>query len=146
VGTVITPSQLHAAADAGARFAVAPGFDEEIVTLGTDRGLDVVPGVATPTEISRALRAGVDHVKLYPAGALGGTDYLDALVGPFPGVRFLPSGGVSAASAATWAAHPAVFAISGSWMVPRDAIAAGDFGRIAELSRAAVDSLDGVAR
>lgn len=146
VGTVITPAQLHAAADAGARFAVAPGFDEEIVTLGADRGLDVVPGVATPTEVSRALRAGVDHVKLYPAGALGGTAYLDALVGPFPGVRFLPSGGVSAASAAAWAAHPAVFAISGSWMVPRDAIAAGDFGRIAELSRAAVDSLGGVQR
>ncbi|MCS5714775.1 bifunctional 4-hydroxy-2-oxoglutarate aldolase/2-dehydro-3-deoxy-phosphogluconate aldolase [Herbiconiux sp. CPCC 205716] len=146
VGTVITPSQLHAAADAGARFAVAPGFDEEVVALGLERGLDVVPGVATPSELSRALRAGIDHVKLYPAGALGGTDYLDALVGPFPGVRFLPSGGVNASTAATWAGHPAVFAISGSWMVPRDAIAAGDFGRIAELARAAVVSIAEVTR
>ena len=138
VGTVVSPGQLDAAVGAGARFAVTPGFDDEVVAAAQAQGLDIVPGIATPTELGRALRAGIDHVKVFPAGVLGGTAYLDALAGPFPGARFLPSGGVSQGNAGEYLAHPSVFAVSGGWVVPRDAIAAGDFARIEGLARAAV--------
>ena len=141
VGTVLTVEQLDAAAEAGAQFAVTPGFDDAVVRAAQARGLDIVPGVATPTELSRALRAGIDHVKVFPAGVLGGPAYLSALAGPFPDARFLPSGGVSAATAFDYLTHPSVFAVSGAWMVPRDAIAAGDFAHITALATSAVESL-----
>ena len=136
-GTVLTVDQVDRCVDAGARFLVSPGFDDEVVARARHHDVAVFPGVATATEIQRALRAGLDVVKFFPADRLGGLDMIRALAAPFADVRFLPSGGVSASNAAEYLRHPAIFGVSGSWMVTRDAIAAGDFDAIVHLSRSA---------
>ncbi|MDF2990468.1 MAG: 2-keto-3-deoxy-6-phosphogluconate aldolase [Microbacterium sp.] len=129
-GTVLTLAQADAAVDAGARFAVTPGYDPAVADRLRAGGVAVVPGVATPTEVQRALGDGFTDVKIFPAGHLGGAGYLDALHGPFPDMRFIPSGGVSPDSLGDYLRRSWVLAASGSWMVPRDAIARGDFDTI----------------
>ncbi|MAB91708.1 MAG: keto-deoxy-phosphogluconate aldolase [Planctomycetes bacterium] len=136
-GTVVTPEQVTEAVDAGARFVVSPGLDEGVVRRCNDLSIPVIPGVATPTEMIRAVQLGLEIVKLFPAGALGGISYLKAVAAPFPGLRFMPTGGVSASNVREWLTHPRVFACGGSWMVPPDALADGDFERIEALVRQA---------
>ncbi|NRA95202.1 MAG: bifunctional 4-hydroxy-2-oxoglutarate aldolase/2-dehydro-3-deoxy-phosphogluconate aldolase [Planctomycetes bacterium] len=136
-GTVVAPEQVTQAVDAGARFVVSPGLDEDVVGRCNELSVPVFPGVATPTEMTRALRIGLEIVKLFPAGALGGMSYLRSVAAPFPGLRFMPTGGVSASNLREWLAHPRVFACGGSWMVPADALADGDFDRIEALVREA---------
>jgi 2-dehydro-3-deoxyphosphogluconate aldolase/(4S)-4-hydroxy-2-oxoglutarate aldolase len=138
-GTVLTPEQVESCADAGARFIVSPGFDDDVVTRAQDLGLGVLPGVATATEVQRAVRAGLSELKLFPADRLGGLAMIDSLSGPFPGLRYLPSGGVTTGNAVEYLAHPSVFAISGSWMATRAAIAAGDFEGIRAASAGAME-------
>lgn len=135
-GTVLEPDDVDRAVEAGARFVVSPGLAEDVVERSIALGVDVIPGVATATEVHRALRLGLSRLKLFPAGPLGGVAAVNALAGPFPEVRFLPSGGVTAENAGTYLASPSVFAVSGSWMARRDLIASGDFGAIERLSRA----------
>ena len=138
-GTVLTTEQLEASADAGARFIVSPGFDDDVVARAQALGLGVLPGVATATEVQRAVRAGLSELKLFPADRLGGLAMIDSLSGPFPGLRYMPSGGVTTANAVEYLAHPSVFAISGSWMATRAAIAAADFDGIRAASAAAME-------
>ena len=133
-GTVLTLDDLEASADAGARFVVSPGFDEVIVQRARELALLVLPGVATATEVQRAVVAGVDTVKFFPANRLGGLATIAALAAPFVRTSFVPSGGVTAANALEYLAHPAVPAVSGSWMVTRQLIADGDFASIERLS------------
>ncbi|GAA1054983.1 ketohydroxyglutarate aldolase [Agromyces luteolus] len=137
-GTVLTPEDVDRVVDAGARFVVSPGLADDVVERALALGVGVVPGVATATEVQRAVRLGLDRLKLFPAGPLGGLGLIRALAGPFPDVRFLPSGGVSAANAAGYLADPNVFAVSGSWMATRELIATGDVDAIERLSREAV--------
>lgn len=141
VGTVLSAADVDRATDVGAHFAVSPGIDEGAIVRAAERGLPLLPGAATATEIMTALRLGCDAVKLFPAGLLGGLDAVDAFAAPFPGVGFVPSGGVTPANAAAYLAHRAVPAVSGSWMVRRDDIVAGDFSRIRDLARRAADSV-----
>jgi 2-dehydro-3-deoxyphosphogluconate aldolase/(4S)-4-hydroxy-2-oxoglutarate aldolase len=136
-GTVTTAAQAVTAIDAGSRVIVSPGFDEGGAVVCRERGVAYLPGVATATEIMRARAAGVAVLKLFPAEAIGGLATLKALAGPFPDVRFVPTGGVDEARAAEYLAHPAVLAVGGSWMVPRDAVNAGEWARIKELARGA---------
>jgi 2-dehydro-3-deoxyphosphogluconate aldolase/(4S)-4-hydroxy-2-oxoglutarate aldolase len=136
-GTVTTAAQAVTAIDAGSRFIVSPGFDDGVAVVCRERGVAYLPGVATATEIMRARAAGLDVLKLFPAEAIGGLATLKALAAPFPDVRFVPTGGVDEARAAEYLAHPAVLAVGGSWMVPRDAVNAGDWARIKELARGA---------
>jgi 2-dehydro-3-deoxyphosphogluconate aldolase/(4S)-4-hydroxy-2-oxoglutarate aldolase len=133
-GTVLDVEQVEACVDAGARFIVSPGFDDEIVAAAHARGVAVLPGVATATELQRARRAGLGVVKFFPADRLGGLPTIEALAAPFASMRFVPSGGVSATNAREYLAHPAIHSVSGSWMVTRTAIAAGDFAAIARLA------------
>lgn len=145
-GTVLTVEQVDAAADAGARFLVSPGLDDAVIARAAERGIPIVPGVATATEIQRALGRGIRQLKLFPANLVGGLAAVRAFAGPFPDVRFLPSGGVSAGNAAEYLASPSVFAVSGSWMVPAAAIAAGDFEAVRALSAEAVDAISVVTK
>ena len=138
-GTVLTPEQVDSCAGAGAQFIVSPGVDDDVVARAQALGLGVLPGIATATEVQRALRAGLSDLKLFPADRLGGLAMIDSLTGPFPDVRFMPSGGVSAANAVEYLAHRSVFAISGSWMATRAAIAAGDFEAVRSASAAAIE-------
>lgn len=136
-GTVLDTEQLRRALDAGAAFVVSPGLDEEVVEAALAAGVPVLPGVQTATEVQRGLRLGLDRLKLFPAGVVGGLGLIDALAPVFPGVRFMPSGGVSAANLADYLAHPAVFAASGSWIASAERVAAGA-DAIAEAAREAV--------
>jgi 2-dehydro-3-deoxyphosphogluconate aldolase/(4S)-4-hydroxy-2-oxoglutarate aldolase len=140
-GTVITADQVDAAVDAGARFIVSPGLDLEVVARASELGVTVLPGIATPSELQAAVRAGLSAVKVFPVEQLGGLRFIDALSAPFPDVRFFPSGGIRPDAARSYLDHPAVFAIGASWMVSRADIAGGRFDLIARASRAAVTAL-----
>jgi len=134
-GTVLSARQTDAVADAGGRFIVSPGYSTAVNRRAHELGVAMLPGVATPTELQRARDDGYTHVKVFPAAVLGGPAYIDALAGPFPDMMLLPSGGLTPENLATYLQRPTVFAGSGSWMVPRAAIAAGDFVTIRRLAR-----------
>jgi len=136
-GTVTTTTQVDQALEAGARFAVSPGFDEVVAQRCVDVGLPLLPGVSTASDIMRARRAGFHVLKLFPAEAIGGLRTLNALAAPFPDVRFVPTGGINETLAVSYLAHPAVLAIGGSWMVPHDAIVAQAWSRVESAARAA---------
>ncbi len=137
-GTVLTADQARAAIDAGAAFIVSPGLDERVVQVAQDAGLRVFPGIATATELQRAWNLGLDIVKFFPAGLAGGTAMLKALSAVFRGVKFMPTGGVSAANLADYLAVPAVIACGGSWLTPADEIKAGNYSAIERLAREAL--------
>ncbi|MFJ3805144.1 bifunctional 4-hydroxy-2-oxoglutarate aldolase/2-dehydro-3-deoxy-phosphogluconate aldolase [Streptomyces sp. NPDC090073] len=134
-GTVITPEQVDACVAAGARFLVSPGWTEALLTAMRGSGVPFLPGVSTTSEVVALLERGVREMKFFPAQAAGGTAYLRSLAGPLPQARFCPTGGIGAATAAEYLALPNVGCVGGSWMVPADAVAAGDWARIEELAR-----------
>lgn len=136
-GTVLTAEQADAAIDAGASFVVSPGLADDVVAACVARSVPVVPGVVTPTEAMRARALGLRTVKFFPAEASGGPAAVAALASVFPDLRFVPTGGIDASRAAAYRELPSVEAVGGSWMVPRAAIAAGDFETIEELCRTA---------
>ena len=136
-GTVLTVEQAEQATQAGARYVVAPGFDPAVVDWCQAHNVPVIPGVATPTEISMALARGLDLLKFFPAEAMGGVPTLRALSAPFASVRFVPTGGITAANLPQYLALPNVAACGGSWMVKESMISAGKFTEIARLSRQA---------
>jgi 2-dehydro-3-deoxyphosphogluconate aldolase / (4S)-4-hydroxy-2-oxoglutarate aldolase len=138
-GTVLTVEQAQKAADAGARFIVTPGFDVAIVDWCVEREIPVTPGVMTPTEINMALNKGLSVLKFFPAEAAGGVKTLKAIGGPYSGVRFIPTGGISPANLADYLRLPTVIACGGSWLVKKQLIADGEFDRIAELTAEAVE-------
>lgn len=137
-GTALTAADVDRAVEAGARFVVSPGLDDAVIARSADLGVSHVPGVATATEVQRARSAGLGRLKFFPAGPMGGLATIEALSAPFPGVRFMPSGGVGASNAAEYAASHAVFAVSGSWMAPRALIAEGAWTEITRRSRDAM--------
>ncbi|MFI5228672.1 MAG: bifunctional 4-hydroxy-2-oxoglutarate aldolase/2-dehydro-3-deoxy-phosphogluconate aldolase [Gemmatimonadales bacterium] len=142
-GTVLTPAQLCAARDAGARFIVAPGLNARVVQESRAQGLPIYPGVATPTEIEAALELGLDTLKFFPAEPMGGLPYLKAIAGPYVDVRFIPTGGINAGNVSPYLGFSRVVACGGSWMAPADWIAAKQFDRIRDESRRAVAAAAG---
>lgn len=136
-GTVTSAELASAAVRAGARFVVSPGLDDDVVRTATTLGVPVVPGVATATELQRAARLDVTIVKLFPAEQIGGPALVGAFAAVWPGMRFVPTGGISATNADRYLAHAEVLAIGGSWMAPRSAIAARDWSTIEREASAA---------
>jgi 2-dehydro-3-deoxyphosphogluconate aldolase / (4S)-4-hydroxy-2-oxoglutarate aldolase len=137
-GTVLSPADVDRALGAGAQFIVSPGFDAEIVRRCRELDVAVIPGVATPSEAMAALREGLATVKLFPAQPLGGLRWLNALAATFPGLRFVPTGGIGPAELADYARHPAVAAVGGSWIAPRSLLRSDGFGEITRLAAEAV--------
>ena len=133
-GTVLDPGQVAPAADAGAQYAVSPGFDPDVVAACLDRSLPVLPGAVTATEIQQVRRAGLRACKFFPAEAAGGLRTLAALAGPFPDMRFVPTGGIGPGKAARYLTAPYVLAVGGTWMVTRELIAGRHWDRIRELA------------
>ena len=133
-GTVLTVQQAEQAALAGAQYIVSPGFDAAVVDWCQEHHVPVLPGVATPTEINMALARGVKILKFFPAEEFGGVRMLKALYGPYPEVRFIPTGGIRAHNLAEYLALPNVAACGGSWMATSRMIAEGQFEEIARLS------------
>ena len=133
-GTVTTLDQCKKAVDAGARFIVLPGFNRSVVEWCVANEIAVTPGCVTPTEIMEALEYGLDVLKFFPANVYGGLDAMKALSGPFPGVKFIPTGGVNAQNMADFLKAPFVHAIGGSWVCAKKDISEGNFERITCLS------------
>jgi 2-dehydro-3-deoxyphosphogluconate aldolase/(4S)-4-hydroxy-2-oxoglutarate aldolase len=136
-GTVLTPKQVAQAVAAGARFLVSPGWTDVLLEAMRSSGVPFLPGVSTTSEVVALLERGVREMKFFPAQAAGGTAYLKSLAGPLPQARFCPTGGISAASAPDYLALPNVGCVGGSWMLPAEAVTAGDWARIERLAREA---------
>jgi 2-dehydro-3-deoxyphosphogluconate aldolase/(4S)-4-hydroxy-2-oxoglutarate aldolase len=137
-GTVIRAEQVDEAVAAGARFVVTPGLSASVIRRCAELDVPVIPGVATATEVITALGYGLGVLKLFPAEAVGGVATLRALAGPFPEVRFVPTGGIGPANLAPYLALPNVAAVGGSWMVAPELVMAGDFDAIEQLAADAV--------
>jgi 2-dehydro-3-deoxyphosphogluconate aldolase/(4S)-4-hydroxy-2-oxoglutarate aldolase len=136
-GTVRSPADAAAAAKAGARFAVSPGYTQAVGQACRDHGLSLLPGVATGSEIMMAQEDGYTELKFFPAMQAGGPAMLKAWSGPFFDVKFCPTGGVTPGNAAEFLSLPNVACVGGSWLVPADALAQGDWARIEALAREA---------
>ncbi|MFI7410038.1 bifunctional 4-hydroxy-2-oxoglutarate aldolase/2-dehydro-3-deoxy-phosphogluconate aldolase [Streptomyces sp. NPDC049627] len=143
-GTVITPEQVAEAASAGARFLVSPGWTDVLLDAMHGSGVPYLPGVSTTSEVVALLERGVREMKFFPAEAAGGTAYLKSLYGPLPQARFCPTGGIGPATAPAYLALPNVGCVGGSWMLPQDAVAARDWGRVEALAREAAGLSAGV--
>lgn len=136
-GTVLSTEQLHAVRDAGAQFAVSPGLTPALAAGAQVAGVSLLPGVATASEAMAALEAGFTFLKFFPAEAAGGVPMLKSLYGPLSQLRFCPTGGIDAARAPSYLALPNVVCVGGSWVVPKDAVASQDWGRIRKLAEEA---------
>src|SRR5262245_319136 len=122
-GTVLSQAHADRAIEAGAGFAVSPASNPEVIRHCRERGLPFFPGIATPSELDGAVGLGLSLVKVFPAAPLGGPGFLRALSAVYPGVGFMPTGGISADTLAAYLAVPSVVACGGSWLVPPDAVA-----------------------
>ena len=136
-GTLLTPEMVKAAKAAGAVFGVAPGFDPVVLAAAKAEGLPMCPGIATASELSQALTAGCTMVKFFPAEAAGGVKMIkNLLLGAFrfTGVKFMPTGGVNLSNVADYLAVPEIICCGGTWIVPKDALAKGDWAAIEKLA------------
>ena len=132
-----TPAQLDQALEWGADFIVSPGLTPALVQAAAAAKAPLIPGVMTPGEVMQAVDAGFSLLKLFPAEPAGGVPLLKALAGPFPELRFCPTGGISAARAPAYLELPNVVAVGGSWMAPPQSVAAADWNHIGQLANAA---------
>jgi 2-dehydro-3-deoxyphosphogluconate aldolase / (4S)-4-hydroxy-2-oxoglutarate aldolase len=144
-GTVLTPEQYRAAAQAGARFVVSPGATPALLDAAAASPVPFLPGAATASEVMRLLEHGYHCLKFFPAEPAGGVAYLQALAAPLSAARFCPTGGIDAKTAPRYLALANVLCVGGSWVAPQGAVAAGDWARIAGLAREAA-ALGGAAR
>ena len=135
-GTLLTPQMVRDAKAAGAVFGVAPGFDSAVVAEAKAQELPFCPGIATASELSQALTAGCGLVKFFPAEAAGGVKMIKNLLGAFrfTGVKFMPTGGVNLSNVGDYLAVPEIACCGGTWIVPKDALAAGDWAKIEKLA------------
>jgi 2-dehydro-3-deoxyphosphogluconate aldolase/(4S)-4-hydroxy-2-oxoglutarate aldolase len=138
-GTVLTVDNVKRAVDAGAQFMVAPGFNPKVVDYCLANGIRIVPGVNSPTDIEMGLDRGLDVLKFFPAEASGGLKMLKALAGPYGGVKFIPTGGITAKNLLDYLAFDRVLACGGTWMAETALITAGCFDEITRLTREAVE-------
>lgn len=137
-GTVLTTEQVSRAVAAGAGFIVSPGFDPEIVDYCLEKEIPVFPGCVTPSEVAQAVRRGLKVVKFFPAVPFGGTATIKALAAPYVGLKFMPTGGISAANLKEFLECESIVACGGSWMVKHSLIEAEAFDQIRELTAEAV--------
>jgi 2-dehydro-3-deoxyphosphogluconate aldolase/(4S)-4-hydroxy-2-oxoglutarate aldolase len=136
-GTIRSAADARAAKDAGSLFGVSPGYTAAVGAACREVGLPLLPGVASASEVMAAQADGLAFLKFFPATAAGGIPMLKALGGPFPDIVFCPTGGITVEMAPQFLALPNVKVCGGSWLTPADAVAAGDWGRITALARAA---------
>lgn len=137
VGTLTRQEEFAQARDAGAVFGVSPGLTTDLINGSRASGLPLLPGVMTPSEVMSAREAGFRQVKLFPAVPAGGVGMLNAIAGPIPDMLFCPTGGITQETAAQFLACKNVACVGGSWLTPKEAMAAGDWERITALAKAA---------
>lgn len=136
-GTILTAKQFDAAAEAGAKFIVSPGTTHGVLDAAKTSDVPLLPGAATPSELMSMLEEGYEVLKFFPAEQLGGVSYLKSLAPVFQSIRFCPTGGISMKNVGEYLSLPNVVCVGGSWVAPKDAIAAGDFETVTKLAREA---------
>ena len=138
-GTVLTVEQVEQARTAGAKFIVSPGYNEDVVKHCINIDLPVLPGTVTPSEVTAAENLGLKVTKFFPASQYGGLNTIKALAAPFVGHRFMPTGGVSTANVEEYLNSSAIIACGGTWMVKPALFADGDFSKVEQIAREAMD-------
>lgn len=141
IGTILSPDDLARAEALGVKFGISPGATSELLKAAAGSGLPFAPGIATASELMQALAHGFDVVKFFPAESSGGIKALRGLAGPFPNVRFCPTGGVGEGNAATWLAEPNVVAVGGSWLCPPAEVRSNNWAGITAMCDRTLKSL-----
>jgi 2-dehydro-3-deoxyphosphogluconate aldolase / (4S)-4-hydroxy-2-oxoglutarate aldolase len=141
IGTILNAGDLARAEALGARFGISPGLTPELLRAAATSELPFAPGIATASELMQALAHGFNLVKFFPAEQSGGIAALRALAGPFPDVRFCPTGGIGHANAKTWLSEPNVVAVGGSWLCPAAEIRSGNWAGITAICERTMESL-----
>ncbi|AEF85750.1 khg/kdpg family aldolase/carbohydrate kinase, pfkb family [Treponema primitia ZAS-2] len=142
-GTVLSTDQVDRAINAGAKFIVSPGFNPKVVAYCIKKGIPIVPGCSNPSDIEQALEFGLDVIKFFPAEQSGGLEYIKAIAAPYTQLRFMPTGGINQNNIAKYTGYERIVACGGSWMVGADLINTGDFDRITQLCKEAVQAVLG---
>jgi 2-dehydro-3-deoxyphosphogluconate aldolase/(4S)-4-hydroxy-2-oxoglutarate aldolase len=137
-GTVINPETFQQSVDAGAKFVISPGLTKELLAASKASTIPLIPGIASISELMTGMDAGFDHFKFFPAEANGGAKSIKSISGPFPNIRFCPTGGINVDNMGNYLALDNVRCIGGSWLVPDDAVKAKDWARITEITKQAV--------
>ncbi len=142
-GTVLNAAQVDAAIEAGSKFIVSPGLNPKTVKYCLDKGVPITPGTSSPSDIEQAIELGLDVVKFFPAEQSGGLAKIKAMAAPYVNMKFMPTGGINAKNLTTYLDFPKIIACGGSWMVPADLINAGEWDKIEQLTREAVQTMLG---
>lgn len=145
-GTVLTKEQVDAAAAAGAKFIVSPGFDPEIVDYCLEKEIPVYPGCVSPSEVAQAVKRGLKVVKFFPAEPAGGLPMIKAMAAPYVGLKFMPTGGINAKNLEEYLTCDKIICCGGSWMVKGDLVKAGEFDKIRELTAEARKLVDSIRK
>lgn len=146
VGTIVTPEQLFAAKEAGAVFAISPGFTPLLAEKAQEAGIGLIPGVSSASDIVSAVNCGLKTLKFFPAEQAGGVKMLKAFHGPFPDITFCPTGGISEDTFTNYLALPNVACVGGSWLAPKDAVANGEWDRITEIAARACEQAKSIGK
>ncbi len=142
-GTVLNAAQVDAAVAAGAKFIVSPGLNPRTVTYCQEKGVPITPGTSSPSDIEQAIELGLEVVKFFPAEQSGGLAKIKAMAAPYVNMKFMPTGGINAKNLTSYLDFPKIIACGGSWMVPGDLINAGEWDKIEQLTREAVQTMLG---
>lgn len=138
-GTVLTTDQVNRAVEAGAKFIVSPGLNPTVVDYCVKRGISIIPGCSTPSDVEVAMEFGLSVVKFFPAEPAGGLNYIKAISAPYSNIRFMPTGGINPKNVSSYLECPTILACGGSWMVKKDLICEGKYDEIEKLVREAVE-------
>ena len=142
-GTVLTTEQVDKAVNAGATFIVSPGLNPKVVKYCVDKGIPVTPGTANPSDVEQAIELGLEVVKFFPAEAAGGLNMIKSMAAPYVNMMFMPTGGINAKNLNSYLDFPKILACGGSWMVSDTMINAGEFDKIRDLTKEAVQLMLG---
>ncbi|MBS6721403.1 MAG: bifunctional 4-hydroxy-2-oxoglutarate aldolase/2-dehydro-3-deoxy-phosphogluconate aldolase [Clostridiales bacterium] len=138
-GTVLTIDQVDRAVAAGAKFIVSPGLNPKIVKYCNEKGVLIIPGCANPSDVEQAIENGLSVVKFFPAEQAGGLNYIKAIAAPYTGLKFMPTGGINPKNVRSYLVYDKTLACGGSWMVKGDLVQAGEFDKVRELVKEAVE-------
>lgn len=142
-GTVLNAAQVDAAIEAGSQFIVSPGLNPKTVKYCMEKGVPITPGTSSPSDIEQAIELGLDVVKFFPAEQSGGLAKIKAMAAPYVNMKFMPTGGINAKNLTSYLDFNKIIACGGSWMVPGDLINAGEWDKIEQLTREAVQTMLG---
>jgi len=142
-GTVLNAAQVDAAIEAGSKFIVSPGLNPKTVQYCIEKNIPITPGTSSPSDIEQAIELGLEVVKFFPAEQSGGLAKIKAMAAPYVNMKFMPTGGINAKNLTTYLDFPKIIACGGSWMVPSDLINAGEWDKIEQLTREAVQTMLG---